>query len=226
MTANIKYVVNVPHVQEVSLYGSADWDFWREQLKPEGLTPRDNEGRAELLLIAARMKWMGVWFSELSISIALRADAPARAFLLYAFNSIPWFAWAERTFFQTPYHPGQTRLETRAPARMELAIGETLGLSAAMGEARPPLRSRDETWEGGILLPRALSRTARAEKFFHARLSGATEVHPFTSTDTLTLTPAPGAPIIQQLKDSHFTGHEWHLRASATHGKSETMRAK
>ena len=53
MTANIKYVVNVPHVQEVSLYGSADWDFWREQLKPEGLTPRDNEGRAELLLIAA-----------------------------------------------------------------------------------------------------------------------------------------------------------------------------
>ncbi len=226
MAANIKYVVNVPHVQEVSLFGAADVDFWREQLKPEGLAPRADTGRAELTLIAARMQWMGVWFSELSISIALSPAAPARAFLLYAFNSIPWFAWAERTFFQTPYYPGQTQLETRAPARMGLSIAGAMSLSAAMTETRAPTWSGMETWEGGILLPRRFSRTARAEKVFHARLQGATEIYPFASTDSLSLAPTSSAPILQQLQASHFTGTEWHLRAEATHAKSETYRAR
>lgn len=226
MATHLKYLVTVPNVQEASLYGSADLDFWREQLKPEGLAPRDDAGRVELLLIAARMQWLGVWFSELSISIALSPAAPARALLLYAFNSLPWFAWAERTFFQTPYYSGQTRLETRVPARIELSLTGAAGLSATMTEARAPAWSGDETWEGGILLPRRLSRAARAEKLFHARLSGTTAVYPFASTDALSLTPAPGAPILQQLKDSHFTGKEWHLRAAATHAKSETVQAR
>jgi hypothetical protein len=216
--AHIKYVVKVPHVREVSLYGNADLAFWRERLAPEGLAPRDENGRAELLLIAAHMRWMGVWFSELSISIALESEAPAKMFLIHAFNSIPWFAWVERVLFQTPYYPGQTRLETRAPLALEVE-GQ---LSARMTAAREPAWSGAESWEGGILLPRELSRTAKAEKLFYARLSGQTEIYPFTPNDTLQWAAASPSPIIQALRDSHFTGKEWHVRADATHAKSQT----
>lgn len=221
--AHFKYVVNVPHVQEVSLHATADLDFWREKLKPEGVAPRDDQGRAELLFIAAHMRWMGVWFSELSISVALADSAPGQMFLIHAFNSIPVFAWSERLFFKTPYYPGQTRVTARAPAGMELALGGATCLSAAMAEKRAPARSGDETWEGGILLPRQLSRTPRAEKYFVARLSGPTEIYPFAPTDTLTLAPDPAAPILGWLHDSHVTGKEWHLRPDATHAKSETL---
>lgn len=226
LPANIKYVVNVAPVQEVSLYGNADFAFWREQLKPEGLTPLEDQGRAEILFIAARMKWMGVDFSELSISIALSADAPGKMFLIHAFNSIPAFAWAERTFFKTPYYPGQTALNTQAPAQLTLTIGETTCIRAAMASARPPTWSGTETWEGGIVLPRQLSRTERAEKYFVARLTGPTEIYPFAPTDQLSLIPHPQAPILQWLKDSNFTGKAWHLRPAATHAKSETFAKK
>lgn len=218
LPANLKYIVNVPHVREVSLYGNADLAFWRERLAPEGLAPLDDHGRAEVLLIAAHMRWMGVWFSELSISIALAPDAPANMFLIHAFNSIPWFAWVERVLFQTPYYPGQTRLETRAPVTMEVA-GQ---VSAGMTQARAAQWSGAEVWEGGILLPRELSRTPKAEKLFYARLGGHTERYPFTASDTLQLSASSQTPIIQWLRDSHFTGKEWHVRADATHAKSQT----
>lgn len=123
--AGLRYVVKVPHVQEVSLFGSAAPEFWREKLKPEGRAP----------------------------------------------------AW-----------------------------------------------SGEETWAGGILLPRRLSRTAKAEECFTARLSGPTKIYPFAPTDTLTISPTPRAPILQWLCDSGFTGAEWRVRADAVHAKSETYR--
>jgi hypothetical protein len=169
---------------------------------------------------------MGVRFTELSISIALDDAAPARIFLLHAFNSVPWFAWAERTFFQTPYYPGQTQMQARAPARVELRLGPDTALSAAMCEARAPAWRGEETWEGGILLPRRISRTARAERCFTARLSGLTEVYPFVSADEFELAPAPEAPILQLLRDSGCAGREWHVRAAAVHAKSETHRVR
>ncbi len=223
--AHLKYVVNVPHVQEVSLYVNADLDFWRERLKPEGLTPRDDQGRAELLFITAHMKWMGVWFSELSISVALADSAPGQMFLAHAFNAIPLFAWSERLFFKTPYYPGQTAVRASNPAGLALTLGGATRLSAAMAGARQPARSGDETWEGKILLPRALSRTTHSEKYFVARLSGQTEVYPFASSDALAVTPDPTAPILQWLRDSNVVGKEWHIRADATHAKSETYRS-
>jgi hypothetical protein len=54
MSANIKYGVNVPHVQEVSLFGAADADFWREQLKPEGLALRADAMHAKSETVRAR----------------------------------------------------------------------------------------------------------------------------------------------------------------------------
>lgn len=219
LPASLKYVVTVPHVREVSLYGNADLDFWRERLTPQGLAPHAEAGRAEVVLIAAHMRWMGVWFSELSISIALAPEAPARMFLLHAFNSIPWFAWAERVFFQTPYYFGQTRLQTHAPISMDVE-GH---VRAGMTQARPAQWGGAEVWEGGILLPRELSKTPKAEKVFYARLSGHTEIYPFFPSDTLRLSAMSSAPVIQWLRDSHFTGREWHVRADAIHAKSQTF---
>jgi hypothetical protein len=192
-------------------------------LKPEGLTPRDDNGRADLLLIAAYMKWMGVWFSELSFSIALADDAPGKMYLLYAFNSIPWFAWSERMFFKTPYYAGQTHLHAQAPAKIELAIQGMTQLTATMPSAREPAWRGEETWEGAIMLPRALSRTTTSEKRFYARLSGLTEIYPFVETDQFTLSSKASTPIVQWLRDSQCVGKEWHLRATARHEKSETL---
>ncbi len=107
-----QYSVIVHHVKEVSLYGSADLPYWRAFLQREGLVPLDDHGQAQLLLIAADMVWNRVRFTELSFSVALaRPGAPeqrAGMYLIQAFNSVRWFAWVERTFFQTPYyHAGE-----------------------------------------------------------------------------------------------------------------------
>lgn len=222
MPQKIRYVADVSHVQEVSLHATANLDFWRERLEPEGLTPRDENGRAALLFIAAQMKWMGVRFSELSISVALPDSAPAKMFLVQAFNSIPFFAWSERFFFKTPYHAGQVAVQANCPAGFTLALGGAMRLGAAMAGARAPAWRGPETWEGKVLLPRALSRTAQAGRHFIARLSGPTEVYPFGPTDTLSFAPDPATPITQWLRDSECVGKEWRLRADANHAKSET----
>jgi hypothetical protein len=59
-------------VREVSLLGSADLTFWKDQLLNEGLVPAEKDGKSQLLVVAAEMKFMGVRFRELSFSVLLR----------------------------------------------------------------------------------------------------------------------------------------------------------
>ena len=222
------YVTTVPHVKEVILEGTADYAFWQALLAPEGLTPQRDGDRAVLLLSATRLRWMGLRFNELSISVALCeggncAEGNA-AYLLHAFNSLPLLAWAERTFFRTPYFPATFEFQHEQPARFSVRDGEQTLLRAAMSRRTTPAIPDMELWEGPIYLP-PRNDTARRDQFF-ARLSGETQVFPFQPADVVEFHPQPGVPVLQWLRDSGFAGRAWRLRTGATHAKSRTRRWK
>src|SRR5947209_20045135 len=100
MNTTVKYVADLAHVREVSLFGTADLAFWQDRLRFEGLIPTESDGHAQLWVVAADAKFMGVRFRELSFSVlASRHEAGASqdgAFLVRAFNSCRLFAFSER----------------------------------------------------------------------------------------------------------------------------------
>src|SRR5262245_55741199 len=71
MKAPVKYVADIAGVREVSLRGSAELGFWQDRLRAPGLTPANLDGAAEILIVAAEMKYAGIRFRELSISVGV-----------------------------------------------------------------------------------------------------------------------------------------------------------
>src|SRR3954451_19928885 len=105
----IKWTATLSHVREVSLKGAADLGYWTNRLKTEDLVPIEQEGKAQLMILSADARFMGLNFRELSISIAARASESRTAdaaFLVGAWNSRRFFAFSERVFFSTPYSHG------------------------------------------------------------------------------------------------------------------------
>src|SRR5262249_18134525 len=100
MNTSVKWAAELAHVREVSLLGTADLAFWKDRLLREGLTPAESDGQAQLLIIAADSKYMGVRFREMSFSVLVsnREEGPRQdaAYLVRAFNSRRLFALCER----------------------------------------------------------------------------------------------------------------------------------
>jgi hypothetical protein len=223
----IKYQVEIRRVREVALLGTADLAFWAVRLKPEGVSPAEQGGRARLLLCAAELRFLGVRFRELSVSVFVRPAEGAAcrdaAYLTHAFNSNRFFAFAERAFFATPYCHGDVRVDVAPPASFQVRKGCDIVLRAEMSaeasaSGRAPSRSGDDGWEGPVFLP-------GREKLFFARLTGHTKIYPFApGKDVVKLNPSRGAEIVQQLADSGFAGEEWLVREDATHAKSKTVK--
>src|SRR5262249_25679981 len=211
MSTTIKYVAEPTHVREVSLRGTADLDFWTKRLAEEGLVPAAHEGKAQLLLIAADLKFMGVRFQELSFSVLVshrEGGIPqAGAYLLRAFNSCRFFAFCERVFFSTPYYHGDVRVSASFPASMQLTQrGETLfraEMQADPAGSREPARSGEDGWEGPVFLPATRRGKNCPGRLFFARIRGHTRTYPFLpSGDSITITPSRGSEILQALLDS------------------------
>src|SRR5206468_3850312 len=137
MNTPIKWVAELAHVQEVSLLGTADLAFWKDRLLKEDLRPAESCGQAQLLIIAANSKYMGVRFRELSFSVLVaRLQAGVRqdaAYLVRAFNSCRLFAFCERVFFSTPYHHGDVRVSASLPASMHVVKKGEVVFAAEMG---------------------------------------------------------------------------------------------
>ena len=228
MNVTPKYHVVVSPVREVSLIASADAAFWSRQLEPLGLHPTVDEGRAQLVVTGAEMKFKCILFRELSVSVFVcnQSGSAARdgAYLLQAWNTVRFFAWVERTFFHTPYAHGEVVVDSIPPEAVGAYRRNMPLLSVMMGRldpssSRPVSRSGYEVWEGPLYLPGPTPR------MFHARLEGETNAYPFHSeVDAVTIQPVPEFPALQQLIDSDFRGREWLVRSSATHGKSKTVR--
>lgn len=192
-------------VREVSLLGRAKPALWRELLQPEGLTPLERDGRAQLMVVAAAARYKGIPFQEISFSVLVE---PVGAFLVQAFNSSRIFAWVERTFFSTPYARGRLTVE---PTVLRL---DSLFRAALRGPLGDPV---EETWEGPIYLP-------GGTRVFHARLSGATSRGSFLpERDVLEIARSRRFPVFDLLLDSKFKPQEWILRPNASHTKSKTV---
>jgi hypothetical protein len=221
----LKYVATIHNVRELCLVGRADLDFWSDRLTPEGITPASFDGRAELWLSAVALKWLGIYFQELSVAVRLEPDRDSqpRVFLVAAFSTSRALAWCERTFFQTPYEHAEIELHAAQPWSFELQhAGQTTLAAASHKEVE--ITHIDETWAGKILLPTADTRGVR--KLFHAQLTGQTEIAPFTLTGAqFTLHPTIHQPVLKLLADSNFSPTEWRVRPTATHARSKAFAA-
>lgn len=229
----IRYIANLKHVKEVTLLGTADLGFWRDRLSEEGLAPIERGGKAQILIIAADMRFRGIRFRELSFSVlASRKDQGSKqdgAFLARAFNSCRWFAFCERWLFSTPYRHGEVQVSPSLPAFIQLARdGEALFRAEMDAETsaagRRPSRSEEGGWEGPVFLPDRERGRAGRGRLFLARIAGPTLTYPFLpSRDMVTIRPSLGSEILQALADSGFAGKEWAIREDASHSRSKTF---
>src|SRR5262245_31626198 len=234
MNADVKYVADLAQVREVSLLGWADLAFWKDRLREEDLAPAEEDGRAQLLIVAAAATFRGIRFRELSVSVlvARRGEGCRRdaAFLVQAFNSSRILAFCERAFFSTPYDHGDVRLSASIPASLQLIEGGETVFRAEMqaGASTPrrePSQCGEDGWEGPIFLPGDRRRTNHPGKVFLAQLRGQTETYPFLlPEDRVAIKPSPASPIFQALIDSCFVGKAWTVRADARHARSKTYK--
>jgi hypothetical protein len=245
----IKIVADISNVNEVSLLGTADLAYWTDRLRPAALEPTPLQGRAQILVIAAQLKFMGLHFNEISFSILCRStkttnaadplgqvEAQDGSFLLRAFNSNRFFAWSERVFFSTPYYYADCRVETNVPASIELMQNDKLCFAAKMNmdeNSRDAIRNTEEGWDGPVFLPNLKSRrdsnnlgSQDVQKFFVAKILGPTQVFLFSEADKVEINISTDMPFLKELVYSNFAGHQWHIRTGARHAKSKTYKRK
>ena len=220
----VKYVATVEGVRDVTLVGAADYAYWVDRLAGEDLVPLNVSGRAETWICAAKLKWMGVAFAELTVSIRV-GDEGKDAFLVAAFNTSRVFSWFERTCFHTPYRHAQIDVDSQSLQSFALYDGKDVSIRAERASDAVSDHNDDE-WQGRIYLP-SNGNARKKRRFFLARLSGKTDISPFvSSSDRLALHASPNHYVAQHLIDSHFRGIEWRVRASATHARSKTFADK
>jgi hypothetical protein len=143
------------------------------------------------------------------------------ACLIHAYNSVSAKTRTERLIFRTPYYYGGLRVEARVPASMQLNKGGAIALRATMSGEGVRLRKEYQAWEGPVFLP-SKKKHKQAGELFYVKLVGETEVYPFTAADRLELIPDKVDGVLHWLVDSNFAGHEWRIRANATHSRSKT----
>jgi hypothetical protein len=235
MSSTPKYVATLSRVREVSLLGTAELAFWKEQLSEADLAPAEFDGKARILILAADLKFMGLRFQELSVCVVLPPPREGgwqdAAYLVRAFNSRRLFAFGERAMHSAPYYHGAIRVSASFPLSIEVVAATGEGtFQAAMGQrADAPMRSGLDGWNGPVFLPelperrKRTSESGHARKLFFAKLHGASRTYPFlSSADTVKITASDRSNVFGLLVDSGFAGLEWVVRLDATHAKSKT----
>ena len=127
---------------------------------------------------------------------------------------------------QCRWPPTMTVLQSpskRLPALIEDG-GPALEASLSHPTGREPSRCGVEGFDGPVFLPGSTRGKGTSGRFFFAKMEGESQAYAFSSTDTLTLRPSSGSPILQALIDSQFIADEWLIRRDATHAKSKTFR--
>src|SRR5262245_13607096 len=229
MNTAVQYDAELAHVREVSLRGTADPAFWTDRLMKEELVPAEQDGKAQLLIVAADARFLGVRFREVSFSVLVSRPG-AGAFLVRAFNSCRLFAFCERVLFATPYDPADVRVSASWPAAVRLVRGREEVFRAEMGgpatgPGREPSRSGEDGWAGPVFLPGSRRGRGSSGHVFFANIHGPTRTYPFLpAEDAMVIRPSPDAEIFQALIDSQFVGQEWAVREDATHAKSKTYK--
>lgn len=224
-----RYVADIQPVAEVIVTGRADLAFWQARLQSAQLLPTNLHGYAHVLISATSARWYGVPFKEWSVSIGVGeagADGlPPAYYLAHAVNSRALFAWSERTFFHTPYFPGDIEVQAMRPVGVQLRLNAALIFEAVMADRATAGPIRDEHWRGPIYLPARSRHAPAAGEFFSAVLEGPTEVYPFEAArDRLTINATPHAAVFEWLLESSFAPLAWRVRHTAHHAKTATRR--
>ena len=223
----VKFIATVNGAREVTLIGAADYDYWANRLLPDDLEPERRNGRAEVILSAVQLNWMGVSFREFSVSVRVHdRDEPTITgiYLVSAFSTSRLFAFIEKHHFRTPYCHSNIDVSVQDPWSLQLFDGVHPVIKSERHSAGE-VESCDETWEVRIFLPNGARGARPSDKLFFAKLSGATQIARFSaSSDSLALTPSNQHAVVQSLVDSGFTGSEWRVRSNATHARSKTYR--
>ena len=226
LNESAKWAARLDHVREVSLLGTADLEFWKRRLQMDDLVPLANDGQAQILVIAADSKYMGIPFRELSFSVLVSDTQKGgdAAYLIQAFNSSRLFAFCERVLFSTPYSHGNIRVSNVQPVSVELRAKAGCLFNAELRAGqREPLRCEEDGWEGRIYLPSHRGAKKDRSKLFFARIQGTTKTYEFVpSEDLLTFSPSANSDAIEAIRDSNFVAREWMIREDATHAKSKT----
>lgn len=234
MPKPIQWAAQIEHVREITLSGHADLSYWRETLAQEELIPIESAGHAKVQIMCAQMKYFGISFSELSVSVSARAADESRTvqggYLVGAFNSCRFFAYCERKLFSTPYSFAKVSLQTETKEALACAtVLERSDLLMRMELANPPLgqrlpeQTKDEIWQGAVFLPARGVQDPRKRKLFWASLQGLTRTYPYLAAhDTLSISLPPKHDALRALADSRFIGREWKVRLDARHAKSKT----
>jgi hypothetical protein len=225
----IRYLAEIGSVKEVMLVGTAGLQFWRDRMQAEQLFPFDDTGAAQVSLTGTDLRWLGIRFRELTISIAVSDHEDGHThdgyFLVHAYNSVAMLAWTERTMFHTPYYHGDILVEAGPPGRMGLRHGQDMLLCAGMSGDAQLIGVTEIWWEGPIYLPRRATQAGGNGHLFYAKLGGPLERYQFVpGADSFTVHPRRHDLIWRCLVDSGFAGREWRIRRNATHAKSRTFR--
>jgi len=229
MSEEIKFVAKLSRVTEVSLLGTADLDYWHDRLRPYGLSLVPLDGAAQILVIAAKARFMGIPFCEVSFSVIVSPSQKRHALqdavcLFRAFNSNRVFAFCERTLFETPYYPAKCEISLD-PLNIKVSSHKEVLFSAQMGSVghREGVHSESDGWHGTITFIPPKSLPGAPCKYFVGRLEGATTTYSYEqSNDILILSKESGISIFSQLEESEFHGKQWIVRTSANHAKSKT----
>ena len=154
MKKPLKYIAEPNHVREVSLVGTADLPYWKRWLEKEDLIPTESDGKAQLLIMAVAMSYMGIKFQELSFSVFVsdrneggRTDG---MFLVHAFNSSRLFAYCERVSFSTPYYHGKVSVSANVPASIQLVDHGTFIFGAQMHTGTGVPARQPSRGDGGL----------------------------------------------------------------------------
>ena len=222
---DIKRAACLENVVDVTLVGTSSFDYWIEQLRPEGLHPVETDGHARILIIAAEGRFFGQTFQELSISVLARPfespDSSQGALLLGAFNSNRFFAFCERTFFGAPYRYAAVSVSSRKPIGFSVGVPNRDRIHAALSsKIKLPDRQLD-SWRGTVYLPGSGPKRA-GTKAFWASIEGATNIRPYGDNDEFEFETSDQSSVLHHLKRSKFKPLEWRIRPSATHEKSKT----
>jgi hypothetical protein len=222
----VQYVAELKHVREVSISGGADFGFWAEHVRGQDLVAVERNGMAQLMIVSASMRYMGVAFSEVTFSLVVAnpLDPQMHAvFLISAFNSSRMFAWSERMFFHTPYVHASCDVQLDPPA-VRIRRHQTSFFAASMqGEHGAPAQTVESShWEGAIFLP---MKNVSRKRYYFAKLQGSVMTRPFARAhDQLAIQPFPPHAIFKLLLDSNFVPLQWLVRREGVHGRTKTFR--
>lgn len=232
----LKWAARLSGVREVTVVGTAELGYWRERLGGEGLEPLEREGRAVVQIIGAEGRFLGLVFREVSFSVQVKSRHPELgsegAYLLRAYNSRRFFAWCERVLFSTPYDFAACEVaayevtgEARPKVRVEREGSELFVAEFGAGEDRMVLRKGVEGFSGPVYLPRNSAAEGAEGQLFVAVVQGETTVYAFDGARDRVEVLAPAAGhVLEPLVESGFEATEWHVRLSAEHAKSKTLR--